>query len=220
MCAGNSRMIRYVIVTIAFISSLSSCVAQTASITAQGTTITEPGIYHVSDFYKVADIVAVVKVLAGDTEGYESAVYKAKIVTALKGGNKGDVIYFGPYIGTRLGWEYVVFLKRDQKKLTPISGAIGAFGVIPYSRIFNEGYSQMEISYECAFPGKAVEENCDYGVRVCTDYVRIPPKTSTSPPMREETPFGCRYVRERDFSAIIYEAKEPDAVHLAPDRIH
>ncbi|MFZ1919894.1 MAG: hypothetical protein WAU58_20165, partial [Terriglobales bacterium] len=52
---------------------------------SQVVTITEPGVYQLSDLLKAADIVAVVKVLSGDTENYEHAVYKGEVIRSFKG---------------------------------------------------------------------------------------------------------------------------------------
>lgn len=53
----------------------------------------------------------------------------------------------------------------------------------------------METSYECIFDGKDVDHKCDYGVRICTDYIEIPANFQ-SYPEDAEMPFGCRWVRK------------------------
>ncbi len=144
-------------------------------------TIQEPGIYELTNLFKQADKVALVKVIAGDTEAYDVAVYKAEIVKSLKGMPAEKTIYFGPYLGERLGWEYIVFLRDVPKTISPKSTSSAGYGIIHYSEIFNEGYTSMEISYECVFDGKDIAQRCDYGVRVCTDYIKLPKSMPTFP---------------------------------------
>jgi hypothetical protein len=169
----------------------------TASPQSQEKTITttEPGIAKLAAIFQSADIVALVKITSGDTESYEGAVYKSKVIKNFKGTKDGEDIYFGPFWGQRLGWEYVVFLLKGNKPLSPISTAQGGYGTIPYSKIFMEGYTAMESSYECVFPGS---NSCDYAVRVCTDYVRLP-KTVHVYPAKEGMPFGCGWARKSVF---------------------
>ncbi len=67
----------------------------------------------------------------------------------------------------------------------------------------------MEISYECVFDGKDIAQRCDYGVRVCTDYIKLPKSMPTFPPMTEETPFGCRWVRKSVFLSLLDTLANP-----------
>ncbi len=162
---------------------------------------TEPGVYKLADLFKNADTVAIVKVESGDTESYDLAVYKAKVVKSFKGATGGKTIYYGPYIGDRLGWDYLVFLRNVPRPITPKKTSSAGFGTIQYARVFDEGYGAMEISYVCAFDGTDTTQKCDYGVRVCTNYIALPKSTPTFPPVGEDTPFGCRWARK---SALIY----------------
>jgi hypothetical protein len=166
-------------------------------------TITEPGVYELADVFKQADTVALVKVVSGDTEAYGVAVYKAEVVKAFKGLATAEMIYFGPYVGTRIGWEYIVFLHRVPNSLTPKAASTGGYGAIHYSELFDQGYASMESSYGCVFEGKDIDQKCDYGVRVCTDYIRLPKSIPTSPPTTEEPPFGCRWVRKAAFISLL-----------------
>ena len=161
-------------------------------------TITEPGVYRVSDLYRHADKVAVVKVLAGDTESYDSAIYKGKVVRALKGVTEGQIVYFGPYLGTELGSEYVLFLKNDATHLKP-KRADGGYGDIAYSRVFNEGYSSMLTSYQCVFDASSAEKACDYAVRICTDYIKVPDSIRMFSREGSDAPFDCRWARRDAF---------------------
>ena len=158
--------------------------------------ISEPGVYKLSELFRNADTVALVKVVSGDAENYDRTVYKAEVVKGFKAAEVGETIYFGPYTGVRLGWEYVLFLRNVAKPLVPKTTSNASYGTVRYSEVFDEGYSSMETSYECIFDGKEVREHCDYGVRVCTDYIVLPKSLPAFPPMTEEPPFGCRWVRK------------------------
>jgi hypothetical protein len=171
----------------------------TTSQSGKSVTITEPGRITFEHLKDVADTVAVVRIISGDTENYDVAVYKAEVVQAFKGASVGQTIFFGPFIGERLGWEYVVFLRNKGSVLSPKTKPGAGYGTIHYGEIFNEGYTSMEVSYECVFAGKEIDRHCDYGVRVCTDYIVLPEKVPVDPPMSEDTPFGCRWVRKSDF---------------------
>jgi hypothetical protein len=186
------------ITTLALFAHTSS--AQTKGIEL---TIKEPGKYQLAELFKQADTVALVKVVAGDTEKYSAVVYKARVLRTFKGAAAGSTIFFGPYAGTRLGWEYIVFLRDVNKKITTRRAAEGEEQVTRYAEVFNEGYSEMMTSYECVFDGNEISRKCDYGVRVCTDYVKLPKSTPTFPPEGEETSFGCRWVRKSVFIPIL-----------------
>jgi hypothetical protein len=164
--------------------------------------VQEPGIYELAALYKQADTVALVKVIAGDTEAYATAVYKAEVVKSFKG-SAGQMIYFGPYLGGRLGSEYIVFLRGVTKTLAPKTTSNSGYGPIRYSEIFDEGYSSMETSYECIFDGKEISQKCDYGVRVCTDYIKLPDSMSAFPSESVDPPFGCRWVRKAAFISFL-----------------
>lgn len=51
----------------------------------QTVTLTEPSPVKIQELFKQADLVAVVRILSGDTEQYPTAVYKAKVVQSFKG---------------------------------------------------------------------------------------------------------------------------------------
>jgi hypothetical protein len=166
---------------------------------AQTATLTEPGIIKLGNLFQMADTVALVKVLSGDTQNYPKAIYKAEVVKSFKGATVGQTIYFGPYVGSRLGWEYVLFLRNVVNRLSPNRTSSVNYGTVRYFEVFDQGYSSMETSYECVFAGKNVAQKCDDGVRVCTDYIKLPKSPQTSPPMSDDTPFGCRWVRKEAF---------------------
>jgi len=158
----------------------------------------EPARMPLARLFSYADKVAVVEVLAGTTEAYDVVMYKGKVVEALKGTSAGDVIYFGPYLRTQIGAEYVLFLKDQPEQMQPNNKETG-YGAVRYSTVFNEGYSSMLISYECVFGGATPDQQCAPAVRVCTDYILLPKTLPTSPPERTETPFGCRWIKRDQF---------------------
>jgi hypothetical protein len=180
-------------------------VLMAANATAQSkvVTITEPGVYKLDELFKVADVVAVVKVVSGDTESYETAVYKGEVIQSFKGMATGQTLYFGPFIGERLGWEYVLFLRNSPKPITPKTTANASYGTVRYWEVFDEGYSSMQASYACVFDGKEIAQQCDYAVRVCTDYIKLPKTVSAFPPEDNDPPFGCRWVRKRTFLSLL-----------------
>jgi hypothetical protein len=166
-------------------------------------TITEPAVIDLASLFKQADTVALVKIVSGDAENYGITVYKAQVVKSFKGKPAGESVYFGPYVGERIGWEYILFLRSVTQPIAPKSTSSVSYGTVHYSEIFNEGYSSMMTSYECVFDGKTAAEQCDDGVRVCTDYIVLPKSTRTFQPMTEDTPFGCRWVRKKAFLSLL-----------------
>jgi hypothetical protein len=179
-----------------------------AQIGAGGVTISEPGIYDLLGLFKHADSVAIVKIVSGDTENYDVAVYKAKVVKSFKGTSAGETLYFGPYVGEKLGAEYIVFLRNEHDLIAPKAAADSSYGRVRYAKVFDEGYSSMETSYGCVFDGQQVSQQCDYGVRVCTDYIKLPKNTRTFPTASDDTPFGCRWVRKASFVSLLEALRE------------
>lgn len=183
-----------------------SLIGQTSVTTTIGqttTTITEPGVTDIPELFRVSDKVALVKTVSGDTEHYKVAVYKAQVVQPFKGAISGETLYFGPYVGLKLGWEYIVFLRATVEPLQPLAATAASYGSVPYFHIFNEGYTVLDTSYQCIFKGENVSEHCDDAVRVCTDYVKTPKSLAVEPPLEEDTPFGCRWARRKQFIAVL-----------------
>ena len=171
-------------------------------------TIVEPGVFKLDDLFRSADTVALVKIVSGDTENYPTTVYKGAVLQSFKGPSPGETVYFGPYIGHKLGGEYVLFLRSVAKPLAPNPTSRVNYGTVHFSEVFNQGYSSMEMSYECVFHGKKNAEPCDYGVRICTDYIVLPKSLPTFPPLTEVTDFGCRWVRKEAFISVLESLRE------------
>jgi len=176
---------------------------------SQSVTITEPGVYAIGDLFKAADVVALVKIVSGDTESYDHTVYKGEVIQSFKGMPHGATVYFGPYVGEKLGWEYVLFLRNATKPIAPKTTATASYGTVPYSEVFNQGYSSMETSYACVFDGKEIAQKCDYGVRVCTEYIKLPQSMPAFPPEANDPPFGCRWVRKAVFISLLDTQDKP-----------
>jgi len=181
---------------------------QTWAQQSKETAVAEPGVIKLASLFTMANTVALVKVVSGDTENYTTAVYKAEVIKSFKGPAVGETVYFGPYVGVRLGWEYILFLHSVAEPLAPKTTSRVNYGTVQYSEVFNEGYSSMDTSYECVFGGKAIAEQCDYGVRICTDYILLPKSLPTFPAMTEDTPFGCRWVRKEAFISVLGTLRE------------
>lgn len=173
------------------------------------TTNREPGIYELAKLFNEADRVVLARVVAGDTEVYDVAIYKAEVIKNFKGARAGETIYFGPFVGEKLGGEYVLFLRDVPKQIKPKATSSTGYGTIQYSEVFNEGYTSMVTSYECVFAGKDTAQQCDYGVRVCTDYIKLPESIPTFPPESNDPPFGCRWVRKEIFVSVLKDLSDP-----------
>lgn len=164
--------------------------------------IAEPAVISASELFRQADTVALVKIVSADDENYPAAVYKGQILKSYKGVGQPKTIYYGPFIGGRLGGEYVVFLRRKNQPLIP-KKAGGGYGKIPYQEIFNQGYGSWMVSYQCVFGENEPSKNCGDAVRVCTDYVTLPKSMPSFPEVDQSTPSGCRWVRKENLMAML-----------------
>jgi hypothetical protein len=199
--------------------TLQSLHGQASITTKSGTetvTITEPGIIKLADLYKLADVVAVVRVVSGDTENYDVPIYKAIVVRSFKGSSEGATVYFGPYLGEKLGYEYTLFLRNLKHSSAPKAARTDAYGAVSYLEVFNQGYSSLENSYECVFEGSIPGPSCDYGVRVCTDYIVLPKGTRAFTSEKDDPLFGCRWVRRSKFMDLLDDFAEKPGVIRAP----
>lgn len=143
--------------------------------------ISEPAAVTVENLYKRADVVALVKIVSGDSENFSVTMYKATVLDGYKGVKDNETIYFGPHISYGVGSEYYVFLTKDKKKIGEMISE--EKGVKPpsfdrsanYLSIMHEGYSVLDVSYECAFEIKQhFTDSCDYAVRINTFQVILP----------------------------------------------
>ena len=191
-----------------WLAMLLSVVAAPAQQTIE---ISEPAVVKLGDLFKQADVVAVVQILSGDRENYDTAVYKSKVLMQFKGTAVGEELYFGPFIGYGVGNEYVAFLRRatsapklQGQRPTHTSIAYGPLEV--FHLIMYQGYSIMSVRYACVFGGK---DPCDYGVRVNTDQVKLPKGTKTFPRASgDELPDASQWVRKADFLRLLTTSKQ------------
>jgi hypothetical protein len=188
----------------------------TAKSATETVTITEPGRIKLADLYKIAEVVAVVRIVSGDSESYEVPIYKAVVLKSFKGASEGATIYFGPFLGERLGSEYTLFLRDLKHSSTPKSGPTGVYGTVNYLEVFNQGYSSMVNSYECVFDRSTPNQSCDYAVRVCTDYIVLPKEVRTFTSEKDDPPFGCRWVRRSRFMDLLDDFSEKPGVLRSP----
>lgn len=130
----------------------------------------------VNDLFKQADLVAIVRILSGDSEHYPVTVYKAEVVTAFKGVTQGEKIYFGPFVSYGTGNEYLVFLSKSEKGVEPQGEASGFnYGSVhSFFQIMYAGFGIMEIEYSCVFDGKDVKQQCDYAVKLNPEQIILP----------------------------------------------
>lgn len=164
--------------------SASVCVGQCKTETV--TISSDPATVSLAALFAQADLVAFVKIHSGDAESYKLTLYEAVVLDGYKGAKEKDVIYFAPFIGYGVGNEYLVFLRRTNKRI----GAEIDESVKPnrspydpaqtYHYIMYDGYSVMPVSYECFFEGKD-SEKCDYGVEFNTYQVELPSTLKTFP---------------------------------------
>jgi hypothetical protein len=213
----KTALVPYSLLIIGFLSP-QAALGQSASISvtsgSETVIITEPAKIKLEQLYKIADVVAVVRIVAGDTESYNISISKAVVVKNFKGTTEGQTLYFGPFIGDRLGWEYIVFLRNAKEPAVPKDANNPAFGTVKYLEVFNQGYSSMESSYECIFDGTIPSQSCDDGVRICTDYIVLPKGVRAFPPEKNDPPFGCRWVRKTKFISLLNELADDKALRL------
>lgn len=207
--------VAHILIAPTFIATLTtSAQSITVKTNNESVTITEPAKMTLENVFKLSDLVAVVHIISGDAENYKFSLYKATVVKAFKGTEAGSIIYFGPYSRVRLDDEYVVFLRNSQEPAVPTKSATAAYGTVKYLNVFNQGYTAMESSYSCVFDGRVPDQSCDYGVRVCTDYIVLPKPIHAFPPEKDDPPFGCRWVRKSKFLSLLDEFAEPGVVQV------
>jgi hypothetical protein len=210
----------FVPISLLILAGLSSyfVFGQTVTVKAEPPTIvitnTEPATYKLEQLYRKADVVALVRVVSGDTENYDVAIYKVIVVTNFKGTAEGQILYYGPCIGEKLGSEYIVFLRSVKEPAVPKDAKNPAYGAVKYFEVFNQGYGSMETSYVCVFDGKDIKDHCDDGVRICTDYIILPKNIPGFPSMEDIVPMGFRWVRKSKFLSLLDEFADTGVLRL------
>jgi len=163
----------------------------------------DPAQVTLAQLVQQADVVALITILSGDTENYLDVVYKASVIQAFKGTADAQLIYFGPFRSYGVGSEYVVALKRTDKRLADLaknadgSSRVPFDGAAPYLRIMYEGYSVMSVEYTCALP------SCDYAVDIAYSQVTLPADVSMTPNPDHSGASDHGWVRKREFLAAL-----------------
>ena len=107
----------------------------------------------VENLFKEADFVAFVKILSGDAEHYNGAIYKAEVLKAYKGTTEKEIIYFGEYTTYGIGNEYLAFFQKPDKTIGQQIDKDVPSSSAPYDakqsyfRIMYGGYSIMPVGY-------------------------------------------------------------------------
>jgi hypothetical protein len=135
------------------------------------------------DLFKEANLVAVVHILSGDAEHYPAAaVYEGEILTAFKGAKTGERVYIGPFVGLRVGYDYLAFLSRSTQQILPENDSPSFYGEIASSyRIMYSGHGILDVEYVCVFDGAKISQQCDYGIKLNPDQVVLPSNVNTFP---------------------------------------
>ena len=112
----------------------------------------EPATLTIDEMFQRADVVAKVEITLGDAEHYRQALDKSTVIEGFKGTKAGESLYFGPFIGYRLGDEYLLFVSREKRTVgeSVAPGQVNATGFdarAPVFRITQEGYSALETAF-------------------------------------------------------------------------
>jgi hypothetical protein len=157
-----------------------ACVLLGGSITHLSATSIPP--VKAEDLFHQADLVAVVRIVSGDSEHYAQTVYKAEVVMAFKGVAPGQTVFWGPNVGYGIGNEYLVFLRRSEG-IAPGQNAegLGYGNITSFYLVMYEGYSVMPAGYNCVFDGKEPAEQCDYSIQLNPEQIILPKRIRTFP---------------------------------------
>ena len=111
-------------------------------------------------------------------------VYKARVITAFKGAELSEIVYFGPFVGSDVGNEYLVFLGKAKNGVKPKDDSSGMnYGPVPiFFEIMYDGYTILPSDYACIFDGKEISQQCDYSVKLNPDQIILPKSIKTFPP--------------------------------------
>lgn len=195
------QKISFQILTVIVLLLLTSvCFGQSKT---QMITTSDPASVSFASLFSKADLVAFIKIYSGDTESYKQTLYKAEVLSAYKGVKEKDIIYFAPFNGYGIGNEYLVFLRKTDKRVGEIIDESVKPNSSPYDAsqkyfsVMYEGYSIMPVSYECLFEGKDNLDRCDYGVEFNIHQVELPTSLKTFPKDVGEFSDDVKWVRRK-----------------------
>jgi hypothetical protein len=166
----------------------------------------------IGDLFTRADQVALIRIVAGDTEHYGTVVYKAVVETSYKGAKPNEIVYFGPYAGLGIGAEYVVFLQAGDGVKVKTAGGLAFGDVAELGKIMSAGYAALPVGYECVFDESSTVRRCDDSVELNPEQIVLPKTLRTYP--RHEAGTAASYkiwVRRSDFLPKLQSLSEREA---------
>jgi hypothetical protein len=166
----------------------------------------------IGDLFTRADQVALIRIVAGDTEHYGTVVYKAVVETSYKGAKPNEIVYFGPYAGLGIGAEYVVFLQAGDGVKMKTAGGLAFGDVAELGKIMSAGYAALPVGYECVFDESSTVRRCDDSVELNPEQIVLPKTLRTYP--RHEAGTAASYkiwVRRSDFLPKLQSLSEREA---------
>lgn len=202
-----SNMLRAFLYIFSFlIFSVSICFAQqTKTVTV---IISDPSSVSLESLFSQADLVAFVEIRSGDAENYNHTLYKAAVLKSYKGSKEREVIYFAPFIGYAVGTEYLVFLRKTDKRIGDVIDENAKNKTLPYDatqnfyQIMYDGYSVMPVSFECIFE-KPSHQTCQYAVKFNINQVILPKKLKTFPEEKNDEVLDAKYVKRTAIEPVL-----------------
>ena len=184
---------------------------QTKTVT---TTTSDPASVSLESLFSQADLVAFVEIRSGDAENYNHALYKTAVLKSYKGAKQNDVIYFAPFIGYAVGGEYLVFLRKTDKRIGDIIDENSKNKTLPYDATQNfysimyEGYSIMPVSFECVFEEPS-HQICQYAVKFNISQVILSNKLKTFPQEDGDSKIlNVKYVKRKIIEPILENLRD------------
>ena len=202
------RAFLYIFSFLIFAASVCSA-QQTKTVTI---TTSDPASVSLESLFAKADLVAFVEIRSGDAENYNHALYKGAVLKSYKGAKQNDIIYFTPFIGYAVGGEYLVFLRKTDKRIGDIVSEDSKTKTLPYDaaqnfyQIMYDGYSVMPVSFECVFE-KPSHQTCQYAVKFNINQVILPKKLNTFPEEKDDEVLSVKYVKRTTIEPILEALK-------------
>lgn len=161
----------------------------------------------IEQLFKDADVVALVRITGADEEAFDEVLYRAAVIERFKGKVDSSTIYFGPYAGSALGHEYVLFLLDHKKTIRDLARE----GPVPWPAALDEavwkvmysGFGQLEIHYVCAFENCGGPVCCDHAVSVAAEQVVLPEGLPRAPQECDSRPFDTAWIKKETFLSFL-----------------
>ena len=163
---------------------------------AQTVVLTEPVIIRLENLFQMADTVALVKVLSGDTQNYPKVIYKAEVVKSFKERLLGKRFISGR--AWELDWAGSIFssfgMWQSPWRPTPPQALTTELSIIPKcSTRVTVRWRPLTNVYSMGRTLLRSVATARESVRTTSSFQN---RCTPSPPMTEDTPFGCRWVRK------------------------